>query len=101
MTQVLIVIFLSAARPSATIEPLEQRVDVGQPVKFNCSTNYPENATFLWKRNDDLLIPIPAKVDSSVLEIRGASYLDSGSYTCEVKTVSGLANTTATLFVGG
>ena len=62
--------FLSAAR-SAAIEPLEQRVDVGQPVKFNCSTNFPENATFLWKRNDHLLIPIPAKVDNSVLEIRG------------------------------
>ena len=53
---VLIVVFLSTARPSAAIEPLEQRVDDGQLVKFNCSTNYPENATFLWKRNDEPLI---------------------------------------------
>jgi len=74
------------------------RVDVGQPVKLNCSTNYPENATFLWKRIDEHLLPIRAKVDSPVLKIQEASYLDSGRYACKVKTVSGIAETSAEIY---
>ena len=81
-----------------TVSPTSDTVTENQTATFYCSANGNPTPTVTWSRTGDTE-PIASRHNK--LEIRKATYNDSGNYVCTAKSILGEVQKQVKLFVEG
>ena len=81
-----------------TVSPTSDTVTENQTATFYCSANGNPTLTVTWSRTGDTE-PIASRHNK--LEIRKATYNDSGNYVCTAKSILGEVQKQVKLFVEG
>ena len=88
----------SLSAPKVTVSPTSDTVTENQTATFYCSANGNPTPTVTWSRTGDTE---PISSPHNKLEIRKATYNDSGAYVCTAKSILGEVQRQVKLFVEG